>query len=192
MTLPDDDPTAATSEKLNRRVFVGISGAAAIAASAPAGAQEELGHPHPPLVAENDPAITVDHFQLQSEGATIPAYAAWPVGAGAGTPSVVVIMHIWGVDTSIRDFVRRLAKTGFAAIANGRALMIALKWPMNFSILVRKSVSLPGGRTKPVGYVSVSEARGCQHENFPIGSALTRSTNRRSKPSEPSNSFISG
>lgn len=117
MTVPDNDPTAATSEKLNRRVFVGISSAAAIAASAPAGAQEELGHPHPPLVAENDPAITVDHVQLQSAGATVPAYGAWPVGATAGTPSVVVIMHIWGVDTSIRDFVRRLAKAGFAAIA---------------------------------------------------------------------------
>ena len=26
-------------------------------------------------------------------------------------------MHIWGVDTSIRDFARRLAKAGFAAIA---------------------------------------------------------------------------
>ncbi len=45
------------------------------------------------------------------------AYAAWPADAGPHTPAVVVIMHIWGVDTSIRQVVERLAKAGFAAIA---------------------------------------------------------------------------
>jgi carboxymethylenebutenolidase len=116
MSAPEIDPTEATSESLKRGVFVGIS-AAALAATASVGAQETLGKPHPPLVAEDDPAITVEHVKLQRPDAVIPAYAAWPVSAGAGTPSVVVIMHIWGVDTSIRDVVRRYAKAGFAAIA---------------------------------------------------------------------------
>jgi carboxymethylenebutenolidase len=80
-------------------------------------AQEQLGQPHSPLVTENDPAIRVEHVTLQSEGAAIAAYAAWPAAAAAGTASVVVIMHVWGVDTSIRDVVRRYAKAGFAAIA---------------------------------------------------------------------------
>jgi carboxymethylenebutenolidase len=68
-------------------------------------------------VPENDPAISVEHVQLQSQGAAIAAYAVWPAGAGAGTPSVVVVMHVWGVDATIRDTVRRYAKAGYAAIA---------------------------------------------------------------------------
>jgi carboxymethylenebutenolidase len=115
--LPERDPTEAPSARFNRRIFVGISAAATLAASAPGRSEETLGHPHPPLVAEDDPALVVEHVTLDSLGAKIPAYAAWPKGAGSGTPSAVVIMHIWGVDTSIRDFVRRLAKAGFAAIA---------------------------------------------------------------------------
>lgn len=114
---PEIDPTRALSPELNRRVFVAISTGATIAVSARAAAQEELGRPHPPLVAETDPAIATEHVSLQRGESTVAAYAAWPVSAGAHTPSVVVIMHLWGVDESIRDFVRRLAKAGFAAIA---------------------------------------------------------------------------
>ncbi len=115
--MAEIDPTQAASERLNRRVFVRLSAAATLAASAPAGAQEPLGKPHPPLAAENDPAISVEHVELKRPDAIVPAYAAWPVAAGPGTPSVVVVMHVWGVDTSIRDVVRRFAKAGFAAIA---------------------------------------------------------------------------
>ena len=118
MIAPETDPTQPASERLNRRVFVGISAAATFAASTEASAQEPLGLPHPPLVPENDPVIVVEHVELKPpDGAVVSGYAGWPVGAGPGTPSVVVIMHIWGVDTSIRDVVRRLAKAGFAAIA---------------------------------------------------------------------------
>jgi carboxymethylenebutenolidase len=117
MTAAETDPTQATSDRLNRRVFVGISAAATLAASAPVSAQAPLGEPHPPLVAENDPAISIEHVELKRPDAIVPAYVAWPVGAGPRTPSVVVVMHVWGVDTSIRDVVRRLAKAGFAAIA---------------------------------------------------------------------------
>ncbi|HLX26293.1 MAG TPA: dienelactone hydrolase family protein [Candidatus Cybelea sp.] len=117
MESPEIDPMRAVSPALNRRAFVAISTGATIAVSAGAEAQEEFGRPHPPLVAETDPAIATQHVSLQRGDGTVAAYAAWPVSAGAHTPSVVVIMHIWGVDTSIRDFVRRLAKAGFAAIA---------------------------------------------------------------------------
>jgi len=117
MTAPEIDPMQASSDHLNRGVFVGIAAAATFAASAPLAAQEQLGQSHPPLVGENDPAIIVDRVALESSGVSVPAYAAWPRSAATGTPSVVVIMHVWGVDTSIRDFARRLAKAGFAAIA---------------------------------------------------------------------------
>ena len=118
MQATEIDPTQPPEENLNRGAFVGLSTAVTLAASAAVvSAQEPLGKSHPPLVPESDPAITVDRVELQSGGVAVPAYATWPVGAGAGTPSVVVIMHVWGVDSPIRDVVRRYAKAGFAAIA---------------------------------------------------------------------------
>lgn len=118
MRMPEIDPTRAPDPTFNRRVFVGISAAATLTASTvTAGAQEQLGKPHPPLVPENDPATAVERVELALPDALVPAYAAWPAGAKPGTPSVVVIMHVWGVDATIRDTVRRYAKAGFAAIA---------------------------------------------------------------------------
>jgi carboxymethylenebutenolidase len=110
----------ATSPELNRKVFVGLSAAATAGAGTAAFALAQSpapGAPHPPAVSENDPGITVEHAELRRPDAVVPAYAAWPLHARPNTPSVVVIMHAWGVDTSMRDVVRRFAKAGFAAIA---------------------------------------------------------------------------
>jgi carboxymethylenebutenolidase len=115
VTAPEIDPTQAASERLNRRFFVGISAAATLGAPAMALAEQAPGKPA--SVPENDPAIAEQWIGLSRPDAEVRAYAAWPNGAGARTPSVVVIMHVWGVDTSIREVVRRLAKAGFAAIA---------------------------------------------------------------------------
>ncbi|HEY2554756.1 MAG TPA: dienelactone hydrolase family protein [Candidatus Cybelea sp.] len=118
MSTPEIDPTQAACLKLNRRVFVGISTAATLGAPAVGlSAPESGGQTHPPLVAENDPAISVERVTLKRDTTVIGAYAARPVHSTKQTPTVVVIMHVWGVDTSIRDIVRRLAKAGFAAIA---------------------------------------------------------------------------
>ncbi|HEY2476454.1 MAG TPA: dienelactone hydrolase family protein [Candidatus Cybelea sp.] len=118
MSTPEIDPTAPASPEFNRRVFVGISAAATLGAAAvPLSAPASGGQPHEPLVPENDPAISVERVELKRPDIAISAYAARPVRTGKVTPSVVVIMHVWGVDTSIRDIVRRLAKAGFAAIA---------------------------------------------------------------------------
>jgi carboxymethylenebutenolidase len=108
MSEPEIDPVRSTSLELNRRAFVGISAAATVAVGTPA---------HPPSVPENDPAISVERVTLTQPGVSIDAYAASPAGAPNDVPSVVVTMHVWGVDESIRDTVRRLAKAGFAAIA---------------------------------------------------------------------------
>lgn len=116
----DVDPTRATSLDVKRRAFVGIAAAATagLGATAHALAQStSMGQTHAPLEPENDPAIVVNHPTLAVDGTHLPSYAAWPKAAGAGTPSVVVVMHVWGVDTSIRDVVRRFAAAGFAAIA---------------------------------------------------------------------------
>ena len=76
-----------------------------------------LGEVHAPLVSERDPAIVVERVRLQRPDGTVNAYAARPRKSSATTPGIVVVMHIWGVDTSIRDVVRRYAKEGYAAIA---------------------------------------------------------------------------
>src|SRR5579872_2440928 len=114
------DPTNATGIEMNRRAFVGLSAVATAAAATTAkalAADMELGKTHTPLVAEDDPAIVVERIVLDRPGVKMNAYAASPKNATASTPSLVVVMHIWGVDTSIRDVVRRYAKAGYAAIA---------------------------------------------------------------------------
>jgi carboxymethylenebutenolidase len=119
--MPDlTDPTRATSPALRRRDFVGLSGAAtafggSIAAALAQGA--DFGKPHPPLVAENDPAIALGRPQITYGSRTIDAYYAAPKGAGPATPGVVVVHAIWGIDAQLRDVVRRFAKAGYIAIA---------------------------------------------------------------------------
>lgn len=117
--MKEIDPTQSTDPRVPRATFLG-AGAAAAAGTATFGsafAQTPLGKPHPPLVPEDDPTISVERVRLQTADGIIPAYAASPRAATASTPGVVVVMHVWGVDTSIRDIVRRLAKDGFSAIA---------------------------------------------------------------------------
>lgn len=116
--MKEIDPTNSTDPNLRRSTFLGATAAAAAgtATLGPAFAQSVLGKPHPPLVPEDDPSITVEHVGLESADGAIPAYAARPRNAAAATPGIVVTMHIWGVDISIRDFIRRLAKAGLSAI----------------------------------------------------------------------------
>jgi carboxymethylenebutenolidase len=104
---------------VDRRTFMGGSVAAIAAAQAvPAGAQD-FGHPHPPIVPENDPAITTQHATLRRPDATISAYIAMPKNVKPTTPGIVMTAHIWGVDAQYRDLARRFAKLGYIAIAPG-------------------------------------------------------------------------
>lgn len=101
------------SPMMKRGRFMGLT-AGAVAGAAAIGNADE---PQLPKVPEDDPAIAVQRVQLRRPDTVMPAYAAQPRNAGAKTPGVVVVMHIWGVDESIREVVRRFAKAGFAAIA---------------------------------------------------------------------------
>ncbi len=121
MAIDLTDPLNATSADLSRRAALGLGAGAAffIGNAAAARAQTEgFGKPHPPIVAEDDPAIVVSRPRLTpSAGGPIGAYAAAPRSVTRLTPGVVVTQHIWGVDAQIRDTVRRYAKAGFIAIA---------------------------------------------------------------------------
>jgi carboxymethylenebutenolidase len=117
---PEIDPTDSTTLELKRNAFIGLTAgaAASIASIAHALADEvSLGKPHPPLVAEDDPEITVERPKLPRPQGAIDAYAASPRSYTARTPGIVIVQHLWGVDAQIRDVVRRLAKAGFVAVA---------------------------------------------------------------------------
>jgi carboxymethylenebutenolidase len=112
------DPSAPPSPQFNRRVFVGLSaGAATLTTGVGAALADDLGKSHPPLVAENDPAIHAKWVKLHWLDGDIDAYTAVPKNATASTPGIVVVQHIWGVDPAIRDVVRRYAKQGYVTIA---------------------------------------------------------------------------
>jgi carboxymethylenebutenolidase len=114
-----NDPLNSTAADVSRRGFVALgAGALTVGAAGAANAQSDYGKPHPPIVAEDDPAIVVSRPRLMpAAGGAIGSYAATPRTVTPRTPGVVVIQHGWGLDTTMRDMVRRLAKAGFIAIA---------------------------------------------------------------------------
>ncbi|MBV9103305.1 MAG: dienelactone hydrolase family protein [Candidatus Eremiobacteraeota bacterium] len=113
------DPTTPSDAAFTRRVFVGMGAGSAALVSNPGLAalaeDQGFGKPHPPIVAENDPEIVVTRETLEHGGRRLDAYAALPKRDPVG--SVVVILHIWGIDANIRDIVRRFAKEGYVTIA---------------------------------------------------------------------------
>jgi carboxymethylenebutenolidase len=114
------DPTRATSASLNRRVFVGLATATAAAGATAAAVPAQdagFGKPHPPIVAEDDPALATERPDIAYGGRTLASYFAAPKNASPGRPAVVVVQAIWGVDAQLRDTVRRFAKAGYAALA---------------------------------------------------------------------------
>jgi len=115
------DPNESTKPSISRRGFIGVSALAGVAAgsglAATATAAAQFGTVHEPLVPENDPAITIVNVELPRPDVTIDGYAAIPRDATRLSPGVVVVQAIWGVDTQLRDVVRRFAKAGFAVIA---------------------------------------------------------------------------
>ena len=60
--------------------------------------------------------LDVAYISIPVPGGTMPAYMAAPAKAG-GLPTVIVVHEIFGVHEHIRDVCRRLAKSGFRAVA---------------------------------------------------------------------------
>ncbi|MDH2910860.1 MAG: dienelactone hydrolase family protein [Candidatus Eremiobacteraeota bacterium] len=76
-----------------------------------------LAPPHLPYVSEHDTAIVVESIELRRLDTTMRVYTATPRSVRANTPGIVVLPHLWGVDATIRDIVRRFAKAGFSSVA---------------------------------------------------------------------------
>lgn len=62
------------------------------------------------------PEIIAEFIEIERERAIMPAYVAVPPSDADTIPSVVLCMHVWGVDESMRDVARRFADNGFVAI----------------------------------------------------------------------------
>ncbi len=61
--------------------------------------------------------VTAGHVSLHTDDGALQAYRATPKHASSNTPGVVLAMHIWGLDASMREAARRLATAGFAVLA---------------------------------------------------------------------------
>jgi carboxymethylenebutenolidase len=61
-------------------------------------------------------AVTACHVVIDHNGGSLRAYYAAPRDADAQTPSVVLAMHLTGVDAQQRDTARRFAVEGFATV----------------------------------------------------------------------------
>jgi carboxymethylenebutenolidase len=115
------DPNTLTSRAFNRKAFVGLGAGAAAAVSSTGAAfaqsTADFGKPHPLIVPPDDPQIEAQHVVLARPDTSLDAYAAWPKNMTPATPGIVMVQHIWGVDSEIRDVVRRYAKAGYLCIA---------------------------------------------------------------------------
>jgi carboxymethylenebutenolidase len=69
-----------------------------------------------PAVSPDDPAIAAGEVQFAGDGATLLGYQARPKANGS-FPVVLVCHENRGLTVHIQDVVRRLAKTGYAALA---------------------------------------------------------------------------
>jgi carboxymethylenebutenolidase len=60
--------------------------------------------------------ITTSHVVIDRDGDLLPAYCAEPSNPDADTPSIVMAMHLTGVDAQQRHTARRFASEGFATV----------------------------------------------------------------------------
>jgi carboxymethylenebutenolidase len=67
-------------------------------------------------VKSDDPAIAPADVTLPGEGATLLGYLVQPKDGGS-SPAVLVCHEIYGLSEHIRDVTRRLAKSGYVALA---------------------------------------------------------------------------
>ncbi len=94
---------------LSRRGFVVTSIATGFAAAAgPVAAQT--------VIKTDSAGLDAKEIKIPTKDGSIPGYAAMPA-QGTNFPVVLVIQEIFGVHEHIQDLCRRLAKSGFLAVA---------------------------------------------------------------------------
>lgn len=94
---------------LSRRGFVVTSLATGFAAAAgPVAAQT--------VIKTDSAGLDAKEIKIATKDGEIPGYAAMPA-TGTGFPVVLVVQEVFGVHEHIQDICRRLAKSGYLAVA---------------------------------------------------------------------------
>ena len=94
---------------LSRRGFVVTSLATGFAAAAgPVAAQT--------VIKTDTAGLDAKEVKIPTKDGQMPGYAAMPA-TGTGFPIVLVVQEVFGVHEHIRDICRRLAKSGYLAVA---------------------------------------------------------------------------
>lgn len=109
MDIKADLASLAPRLEVDRRGFVVTMLAAGFAAAVrPVAAQS--------VITTDSAGLTAGEVKIPVKDGQIPAYRAMPA-QGTGFPVVLVVMEIFGVHEHIKDVCRRLAKTGYLAVA---------------------------------------------------------------------------
>ncbi len=93
------------------------------------------------MIHTDTQGIEAGEIKIPVADGTIPGYSARPAGAGP-FPTVIVIEEIFGVHEHIKDLCRRLAKSGYLAVAPELYARIAdLSTMTDASVIVRDVIS---------------------------------------------------
>lgn len=109
-------PEGLTPEQIapNRRTALGLGAVGSLFFSAYAPAA--LSQSAQPITTPSEGLTTTNVSYKSTDGFELPAYVARPKGEGP-FPVVIVVSEIFGVHEYIRDICRRLATSGYVAIA---------------------------------------------------------------------------
>ena len=67
--------------------------------------------------ATSSAGVASETIQYISDGASLPAFLAYPIGASAPGPGLLVLHEWWGLTNHTKDVARRFAQAGFTALA---------------------------------------------------------------------------
>ncbi len=98
--------------------------------------------------SEHDPAVLAEWITIPRDGENMPAYYAAPRKTTAHTPTLVLAMHLFGVDSTMREEANRFAQAGFATVIP--------------DLYARFDAPSGDGATDPRPFVAF--ARGLKHE----------------------------
>ena len=139
MLIRPEGPEAGDVRLSRRALATGTLGGLFFAGYAPAALAAQAA----PVTTGAEGLVTENATYRAPDGFQLPAYVARPAGDGP-FPVVVVVSEIFGVHEYIRDVCRRLAKSGYAAIAPAFFVRVADPAPLSDMEEIQRIVAAAG------------------------------------------------
>ena len=139
MLIRPEGPEAGDVRLSRRALATGTLGGLFFAGYAPAALAAQAA----PVTTGAEGLVTGDATYRAPDGFQLPAYVARPAGDGP-FPVVDVVSEIFGVHEYIRDVCRRLAKSGYAAIAPAFFVRVADPAPLSDMEEIQRIVGAAG------------------------------------------------